>query len=85
MARLFASGHAADIVLVVIAIEGLWLVWRRRWPVADALFCLLPAALMMAGLRAALVGSDWHWIALPLALSFPVHLADVARRPTRLR
>jgi hypothetical protein len=35
---------------------------------------------MMLGLRAALVGASWPWIALPLAASFPVHLVDLLRR-----
>jgi len=46
----------------------------------DVVLLLLPAALMMLGLRAALVGASWPWIALPLAASFPVHLADLLRR-----
>ncbi|MES2754878.1 MAG: hypothetical protein V4659_09460 [Pseudomonadota bacterium] len=80
MAWLFASGHAVDIVLAVIAAELVWLTARRRWRVGDALLRLGPGALMLLALRASLTGSDWPWIALPLALSFPVHLADLARR-----
>ena len=80
MARLFASGHAVDIVLAVLLAEALWLVGRRGWAVADAAALLLPGALFLAALRAALTGQDWPWIAVPLALSFPVHLADVIRR-----
>lgn len=84
-AGLFASGHAADIVLAVMLAEGLWLAGRRGWRIADALALLLPGALILVALRAALTQSDWHWIALPLILSFPVHLADVARRQDRPR
>ena len=80
MARLFASGHAVDIVLAVIAIELVWLTWRSNWRLADAALRLAPGALMLIALRGALTGLDWRWIALPLALSFPVHLADLARR-----
>ena len=36
--------------------------------------------LMMLALRAALTGAAWQWIALPLVLSFPLHLADLVRR-----
>ena len=50
------------------------------WPLTTALFRLLPGALMVLALRAALIGADWVWIALPLALSFPFHLADLSRR-----
>ncbi len=78
--RLFDSGRAADIVLAVMLVEALWLVARRGWRIADALTLLLPGALILLALRAALAGLDWRWIALPLMLSFPAHLADVARR-----
>ena len=79
MEGLFATGHAVDIVLAVIAIELGWLI-RRGWRATDALLRLAPGALMLIALRGALTGLDWPWIALPLALSFPVHLADLARR-----
>ena len=79
MGWLFASGHAVDIVLAVIAVELVWLV-RSGWRPSSAVLRLAPGALMLAALRSALTGADWYWIALPLALSFPVHLADLARR-----
>ena len=79
MRWLFASGHAADLVLAVMVIELAWLI-GRGWRPVDALLRLGPGALMLIALRAALTGLDWQWIALPLALSFPVHLADLARR-----
>ncbi|MGE8133361.1 hypothetical protein ACQKO5_07125 [Novosphingobium subterraneum] len=79
MEALFASGHAADIVLAALLLEALWL-RLRGWKVADLLTMLLPAALIVVGLRAALVGADWPWISAPIALSFPVHIADVVRR-----
>lgn len=79
MEALFASGHAADIVLAALLLEALWLRWRG-WSVGDLLTMLLPAALIVVGLRAALVGADWPWISAPIALSFPVHIADVMRR-----
>lgn len=77
---MFASGHAADLVLAVLVVEGTWLVAARHWAVRDAVLCLLPGGLMMVALRAALTGLAWPWIAVPLALSFPVHLADVRSR-----
>lgn len=67
-------------MLAVIAVELVWLVGRRDWRVTDALLRLGPGALMLVALRGALTESDWRWIALPLILSFPVHLADLARR-----
>lgn len=78
MTWLFASGHAVDIVLGVIGIEFGWLM-AKGWGAADAMLRLAPGALMLVALRSALMGLDWRWIALPLLLSFPVHLADLAR------
>jgi hypothetical protein len=79
VAGFVASGHAVDLVLAVIAAELGWLVTRGGWRLGDALLRLAPGALMLVALRAALVGADWPWIALPLLASFPVHLADLAR------
>lgn len=75
----FASGHAADLVLAVLAVEAALLLRAGR-PALDVALLLLPGACMMLGLRAALVGASWPWVALPLAASFPVHLADLVRR-----
>jgi hypothetical protein len=83
-AAFFASGHAADVVLAVLGLEALLLLRAGRAP-SEVVLLLLPAALMMGGLRAALVGAPWPWIALPLAASFPVHLADLRRRRPRTR
>jgi hypothetical protein len=47
---------------------------------ADALGLIMPGVLLVVALRAALVGADWRWIALPLALSLPFHLFDLGRR-----
>lgn len=83
MTWLFASGHAVDIVLAVIAVELVWMVAAAGWRVREAVLRLAPGALMLLALRAALIGSEWFWIALPLLLSFPVHLADLAQRTRR--
>lgn len=77
---LFASGHAADLILGVLAIEGVWLRLARGWRWAAVFALLGPAALIVLGLRAALVGADWWWVALPLAASLPVHLIDLRSR-----
>ncbi|MFB0613041.1 hypothetical protein [Aurantiacibacter poecillastricola] len=82
MEQFFASGRAVDVVLAVLAAEFVILVWKR-WSVTGALLVLLPAALILLGLRAALTEAAWYWIALPLTLAFPVHLADLARRTRR--
>jgi hypothetical protein len=77
--RFFASGHAVDLVIGVLVIEAAWLIARRNPPV-DVLAMLMPAALILLGLRAALTGMAWPWIATPLALAFPAHLFDLRRR-----
>jgi hypothetical protein len=77
---LIRSGHAVDIILLVMLAEALWLYLRRRIALVDIALALLPGALILLAARAALVGAPWHLIALPLALSFPVHLADMRRR-----
>ncbi|AJP74757.1 hypothetical protein TS85_23045 [Sphingomonas hengshuiensis] len=63
----------------MIAAELLWLTTRGGWSIADAALRLAPGALMLVALRAALTGMEWQWVSLPLLLSFPVHLADLAR------
>lgn len=79
MDAFFSSGQAVDVVLLVLAIEAIWLKSRgQSW--ADIAPALLPAVLMMLGLRAALTGMAWPFISLPLALAFPVHLYDLRRR-----
>lgn len=80
MAWLFASGHAADLILMVLLIEAGWLRLRRGWGWGAILGLLGPAALIVLGLRAALIGAAWWWIALPLAASLPLHLMDLRSR-----
>ena len=77
---LFESGHAADLILAVLAAEAVWLRAARGWRGRAIAGLLGPAALIVLGLRAALTGADWWWIALPLALSFPLHLMDLRSR-----
>lgn len=79
MDAFFESGHAADVVLAVLAIEALWL-WRHGNHWADVITVLMPAVLMMIAVRAALTGMAWPFVSLPLAIAFPVHLYDLRRR-----
>lgn len=76
---LFESGHVVDLVLAVLAAEFVWLVLRGN-KALDVGLGLGAAVLMMLALRSALTGAAWPWIALPLLLSFPLHLADLGRR-----
>lgn len=77
---LFADGHAADVILGVLAVEAAWLRAGRGWRWSAVLGLLGPAALIVLGLRAALTGAAWWWVALPLALSLPLHLLDLRSR-----
>lgn len=83
MEAFFASGRAVDLVLLVLAGEFAWLVARGGWRASDAALRLLPGALILLALRAALTGAGWRWTALLLALSLPAHLADLRRPPRR--
>ncbi|WP_010218336.1 hypothetical protein [Sphingomonas sp. PAMC 26621] len=64
----------------MLLLEFAILTRRNGWSARDAALRLLPGALMMLALRAALTGAAWWWIALALAASFPAHLADLMRR-----
>lgn len=66
-------------------VEFCWLARARRWPVGAAVLRLLPGALMIVALRAALTDAGWAWVALALACSFPAHLADLALGAPRRR
>ena len=77
---MFASGHAADVVLAVLVAEACWLRFAKGWRVLAIAGLLGPAVLIVFGLRAALVGAAWWWIALPLAVSLPLHLMDLRSR-----
>ncbi|NQX95265.1 MAG: hypothetical protein HRT64_10170 [Erythrobacter sp.] len=78
----FDSGYAADVVLAVLVIEGLWLA-SRGWSVSRIAFALGPAVFIVLAVRAALVGAGWYWIALALAASFPLHVLDIRSRLDR--
>jgi hypothetical protein len=80
MAALFASGRAVDIVLLFIALEIPWLVLIRRQPLLSVLLMVLPGTMMVLGVRAAITGMAWPWVAAALTASLPLHLADVRRR-----
>lgn len=83
MAALFASGHAADLVLLVMIIEAAAIAWLSRLGPMAVFAATLPGALIVAALREALVDAPWPWIALPLLLSWPAHLWDVRSRMRR--
>lgn len=85
MDAFFGSGHAADLILAVLAIEAaLLLAWRRRTgrgPAPRAVLAMvLPGAALVLALRGALVGAWWGWIALALVAALAAHLFDLAQR-----
>ncbi len=78
-AQFFASGHGADLVLVVLAIEAVWLK-LRGWNLTKIAGLIGPAVFIVLALRSALVGAGWWWVALALAASLPLHLMDLRAR-----
>lgn len=80
MNRFFESGLAIDLMLAVVAVEAAWLAMRGHRALVTA---LLPGVFLMLGLRAALTGQGWQWIALWLTLSLPAHVWDMRRRVGR--
>jgi hypothetical protein len=84
MSEFFASGHAVDVVLAVLALEVAAISVFKRGAMANAIIAALPGLCLLLALRASLTGLGWPWIAGWLALSLPAHLADLARRPPRI-
>jgi hypothetical protein len=86
LSQLFSSGHAVDLVLIVMGAEFAFLTFpRRRFgrgrsPVIDRILVFAPGVFILLALRAALTGAGWVWIAVALAASFPFHIADLVRR-----
>ncbi len=85
MAEVFASGRIVDLILGFMVLEGLALAvyWRStgRGISPGALFgILLPGALLLLALRAALSGEPWPWIAIWLGTALLAHLHDLRRR-----
>ncbi len=74
-----------DLVLLVLALEALWLLVRHarigRGPAPRALLGLLGAGLFLAlALRCAVAGLPLPWIGACLAIAGLLHLDDLRRR-----
>jgi hypothetical protein len=85
MAEFFASGRVADLILLMLVLEGAFLeIYHRRTGRGIALRAVLPFLLAGAAfalsLRAALTGAGWPLVALPLMGAFGAHLWDLAAR-----
>ncbi|CAL1692783.1 hypothetical protein MMB232_02965 [Brevundimonas subvibrioides] len=83
MSGFFASGHAVDLILAIMAVEAGFLLITRRMTTYALLLVFGPGVCILLGARAALVGAEWWWISLALAASFPLHLLDLRRRLSR--
>ena len=79
MQSFFTSGHAVDLVLAFMAVEAVVLVMMKRRALTVVL-TILPGAVMMLALRAALTDAGWLWVAIWLTVSLPLHLADLRHR-----
>ena len=85
MREIFANGYLADVILIVMAAEGLALFfyWRatgRSVPPRDFLLNLASGFFLILALRAAMVGGSWAWMAVFLAAGGLAHAADLRRR-----
>lgn len=79
----FSTGQAVDAVLVVTLVQTLVFAllgksWRAR---INVLYAAAPGVSLLLAVRAAVVGAPWWAVAIWLALAWPLHLLDLARRP----
>jgi hypothetical protein len=89
MKALFDSGALIDVALIVIALELAALIaFRSRIAQGlrplDIFGQLAAGALLLLGVRCAVIGSDYRWTLLCLTASFPAHLFDLSRRARSL-
>lgn len=85
----FTSGHAVDVVLVLMSLEtaGI-LIYRRRTgygvTAEELLGILIPGIWLLLALRGALAGGGVKLIAACLIAALVAHLLDLARRWQRV-
>lgn len=82
MEELFSSGRVVDLALVLMALEVLAIGVLRRSAAAarDVAAAVIPGALVLLALRAALVGAPWTSVAAWLTASLVAHAYDLRRR-----
>lgn len=90
MDELFRSGHVADWIIGMMALEALALgVYHRltgRGVAALSLLANLAAGVcLLLALRAALTDQPWPWVAIALSASLLGHLLDLSQRWQRPR
>jgi hypothetical protein len=74
MSEFFASGRAIDLVIAVLALEGLllWALRRGKGSVVPATTLLAGFGLLLAW-RFGQAGAAWFWVALPLTAAGLAH------------
>lgn len=85
MSQLFATDRIADLILLVIAIEGgvLLAYWRltgRGVAPSEFMLNLLSGFCLALALRSALMGAWWGWTTASLALAGLAHAIDLTVR-----
>ena len=85
MAAFFFNGRIVDLIVLFMLAEAITLVTyrlitRRGLNPFDVALMLLPGLLLLLALRAALIGSAWHMIAMLLVLALIAHLGELWRR-----
>jgi hypothetical protein len=81
MEQLFASGRIVDLILLIMLAEYLTLrLFLPRAALAGVALYLLSGAFLLLGLRLALTGGSWIWIAGCLAAAGAWHALDLRRR-----
>ena len=79
MEQFFNSGYVVGLVLAVMGIEAVAMIAMKKSSLTVTL-TIAPGAAMMLALSAALTGASWHWVAIWLTVSLPLHLADLRHR-----
>jgi len=85
MAELFASGRLVDLILIIVAIEAVYLLihWRstgRGVSPGDLLPNLFAGAFLLMALRFSLGGAGWGLCCGSLAVAGLAHMVDLCRR-----
>lgn len=85
MTEFFASGHAIDLVLLLIGLEAVTLIvlWRKgRCPLSPfaTLLILAPGTCLLLAARALVNGAAWDTISLLFLTALVIHLIDLWQR-----
>jgi hypothetical protein len=78
MEEFLNSGHAIDLILGMIVVEGFLLYFSLdRARMLKAMLTLLSGAMLLLAVRAALTDADWIWVAIFITAALPPHLLDL--------